>query len=172
MIRSFRGNAPRIHDSAFVEPSASLIGDVEIAEDASVWFNCVLRGDIHSIRIGKRSNIQDLSMVHVVSNKFGTYVGEDVTVGHHVVLHGCTIGDRVLVGMGAIVMDGAVIGSDCIIGAGALVTPGTEVPPGSLVVGSPARVKRALTEQERAFLLDSSKRYVGYAQEHRRELGG
>ncbi len=166
-IRSFRGHAPQLHPSCFVEDSAQVIGDVVLGEGASVWFNCVVRGDVNPIRIGARTNIQDLTMIHVQSHKFGTTIGEDVTVGHHVVLHGCTVGSRVLVGMGAILMDGVVVGDDCIIAAGALLTPGTQIPAGSLVLGSPAKVKRPLTAEERAHLVASAQNYVQYAQEHK-----
>ncbi len=166
-LRRFREHFPRIHPSSFVEDSAQVIGDVELGEDSSVWFNSVLRGDVHTIRIGQRTNIQDLTMIHVTSGRFSTTIGDDVTVGHHVVLHGCTIGNRVLVGMSAVVMDGVEIGDDCIIGAGALLTPGTRIPSGSLVVGFPGKVKRSLSDEERAFLLESAKHYVHTAAEHR-----
>lgn len=166
-IRSFRGITPTLHESCFIEGSAQIVGDVELGEDSSVWFNAVVRGDVNPIRIGRRTNIQDLTMVHVLSRRFGTQLGDDVTVGHHVVLHGCRIGSRVLVGMGAIVMDDVEVGDDCIVGAGSLLTPGTRVPPGSLVVGSPAKVRRALTAEERSFLLQSARNYVEYAREYR-----
>lgn len=169
-VRSFRGKTPQIPASCFIEESAQIIGDVELGEDASVWFNSVVRGDVNPIRIGARTNIQDLSMVHVLSQKFGTTIGDDVTVGHHVVLHGCTVGSRVLIGMGAILMDGVEVGDDCIIAAGALLTPGTKIPSGSLAVGSPARVKRPLNDDERAFLVQSAKNYVGYARAYQAEL--
>lgn len=170
-IRSFRGHTPTIPGSCFVDASAQVIGDVVLGEDASVWFNCVLRGDVNPIRIGARTNIQDLSLIHVLSHKFGTTIGDDVTVGHHVVLHGCTVGNRVLVGMGAILLDGVEVGDDCIIAAGALLTPGTKIPPGSLVLGSPAKVKRPLTDEERANLVASAANYVKYAHEHRSAAG-
>lgn len=166
-LRRFKDQTPRVHPSCFVEDSAQVIGDVELGEDTSVWFNSVLRGDVNAIRIGRRANIQDLSMIHVTSHRHSTFIGDDVTVGHHVVLHGCRVGHRVLVGMGAIVMDDVEIGDDCIIGAGTLLTPGTKVPPGSLVVGSPGKVKRAITDEERAFLLESAKHYVRTAADHR-----
>lgn len=166
-LRPFRGQSPRVHPSCFVEDSAQVVGDVELGEDSSVWFNTVIRGDVNAVRIGKRTNIQDLTMVHVTSHQHTTNIGDDVTVGHHVVLHGCTIGNRVLVGMGSVVMDGVEVGDDCIIGAGSLVTPGTKIPPGSMALGSPARVKRPLTEEERAFLRESAKHYVHTAAEHR-----
>lgn len=166
-LRRFRDQTPRVHPSCFVEDSAQVIGDVELGEDSSVWFNSVLRGDVNPIRIGRRTNIQDLSMIHVTSHRYATAIGDDVTVGHHVVLHGCTVGNRVLVGMGAIVMDGVEIGDECIIGAGTLLTPGTKIPPGSLVVGSPGKVKRPITDEERGFLLESAKHYVRTAADHR-----
>jgi carbonic anhydrase/acetyltransferase-like protein (isoleucine patch superfamily) len=150
-----------------VEDSAQVVGDVELGEDSSVWFNAVLRGDVNPIRIGRRTNIQDLSVIHVTRHTHPTHVGDDVTVGHRVILHGCTVGHRVLVGMGAILMDGVEVGDECIIGAGALLTPGTKVPPSSLVVGSPGKVKRPITEEERAFLRKSAEGYVHLAAEHR-----
>ncbi|RKH42491.1 gamma carbonic anhydrase family protein [Corallococcus llansteffanensis] len=166
-LRPFRGVSPRVHPSCFVEDSAQVVGDVELGEDSSVWFNSVLRGDVNSIRIGKRTNIQDLTMVHVTSQGDSTTVGDDCTVGHRVILHGCIVGHRVLVGMGAILMDGVEVGDDCIIGAGTLLTPGTKIPPGSLVVGSPGKVKRPLTDGEREFLVQSALHYVQTASEHR-----
>lgn len=171
-IRPFRGHTPILPQSAFVDPSAQLIGEVSLGEDSSVWMNCVLRGDVNPIRIGARSNIQDLSLIHVLSKQFGTTVGEDVTVGHHVVLHGCTVGSRVLVGIGSIVLDGVEVGDDCLVAAGTLLTPGTKIPPGSLVMGSPGKVKRPLTAEERAMLLSSAQGYVHLAREHRAAAGG
>ncbi|ATB39621.1 gamma carbonic anhydrase family protein [Cystobacter fuscus] len=165
-LRRFRDQSPRIHPSCFIEESAQVIGDVELGEDSSVWFNSVLRGDVNGIRIGQRTNIQDLTMIHV-TGQTETVIGDDVTVGHRVILHGCRVGHRVLVGMGAIVMDDVEIGEDCIIGAGTLLTPGTKIPPGSLVVGSPGKVKRPLTPEERTFLLESARHYVETAGEHR-----
>lgn len=167
MIRSFRGATPSIHPSCFIDESAQILGDVEIGEDSSVWFNSVVRGDVNSIRIGRRTNIQDLSMVHVLADKYPTWVGDDVTIGHHVVIHGCRVGNRVLVGMAAVLMDGVEVGDDCVIGAGALLTPGTVIPPGSLVVGSPARVRRPITDAERIWLTQSAHNYVAYSREHR-----
>lgn len=167
MIRSFKGKAPAIHPSCFIEDSAQLIGDIEIGEGSSIWFNTVVRGDVNIIRIGKRTNIQDLCMVHVLKDRFGAFIGDDVTVGHHVVLHGCRVGHRVLIGMGAVLMDDVEVGDDCVIAAGALLTPGTKIPAGSLAVGSPAKVKRPITDDERGWLKTSAENYVGYAQEHR-----
>jgi len=167
MIRTFQGIKPTIAETAFIEDTALVIGDVVIGADSSVWFNAVVRGDVHSIRIGSRTNIQDLSVVHVTHETHPTVLGDEVTVGHHVVLHGCTIKDRVLIGMGAIIMDGAVIGEDCVVGAGALVTERTSVPPKSLLLGSPAKVKRPVTAAELAWIRESANNYVEYARQYR-----
>lgn len=166
MIRTFQGIKPTIAASAFIEETAVVIGDVVIGEESSVWFHAVVRGDVHSIRIGRRTNIQDLSVVHVTHDTHPTVLGDDVTVGHHVVLHGCTIKDRVLIGMGALIMDGAVIGEDCVVGAGALVTERTIVPPKSLILGAPAKVKRPVTEAELAWIRESAQNYVKYARQY------
>lgn len=166
MIRTFQGIKPTIALTAFIEDTAAIIGDVVIGENSSVWFYAVVRGDVHSIRIGDRSNIQDLSMLHVTHDTHPLVMGDDVTVGHHVVLHGCTISNRVLVGMGTIIMDGAVIGEDCVVGAGALVTEGTIVPPKSLILGAPAKVKRAVTDQELAWIRESAANYVKYSRQY------
>ncbi|MBI3182287.1 MAG: gamma carbonic anhydrase family protein [Myxococcales bacterium] len=166
-VRAFEGTAPRIHESCFVEDSAQVIGDVEIGEDSSVWFNTVIRGDVNSIRIGRRTNIQDLCMVHVEAGTHPTRIGDDVTVGHRVVLHGCSVGNRTLIGIGAILLNGVVVGDECLVAAGSLLTPGTQVPPGSLVMGSPARVKRPLDEKERADLVRSAANYLRYAKVYR-----
>lgn len=166
MIRTFQGVKPNIPRSAFVDETAVVIGDVVLGEEASVWFKSVVRGDVHYIRIGHRTNIQDLCVLHVTHDSHPLVIGDDVTVGHHVVLHGCTIRDRVLVGMGAIIMDGAVIGEDSIVGAGALVTEDTTVPPKSLILGSPAKVKRPVTEKELAWIHESAQNYVNYARQY------
>jgi carbonic anhydrase/acetyltransferase-like protein (isoleucine patch superfamily) len=166
MIRTFRGRTPTIPKSCFIETTAVVIGDVVMGEDCSVWFNAVIRGDVHSIRIGSRTNVQDLCMLHVTHDTHPLMIGDDVTVGHNVVLHGCTIQDRVLVGMGAIIMDGAVIGEDSVVGAGALVVEGTVVPPKSIVLGSPARVRRAVTDKELAWIRESAENYVMYARQY------
>jgi carbonic anhydrase/acetyltransferase-like protein (isoleucine patch superfamily) len=166
MIRSFQGINPTIAGSAFIEETAVVIGDVVIGEDSSVWFNAVIRGDVHYIRIGSRTNIQDLCVVHVTHDTYPTILGDDVTVGHHVVIHGCTIKDRVLVGMGATIMDGVVIGEDCIVGARALVTERTIVPPKSLIVGSPAKVRRPVTNEELAWIRESAQNYVRYSRQY------
>jgi carbonic anhydrase/acetyltransferase-like protein (isoleucine patch superfamily) len=166
-IRSFQGVSPRLHPSVFVAEGAQVIGDVEVGEDSSIWYNTVLRGDVNRIRIGRRTNIQDLTVLHVHKDRFPCTVGDDVTVGHHAVVHGCTVGNRVLVGIGAIILDGVVIGDDSFIAAGTLLTPGTVVPAGSMVMGAPGKMKRALTSQERDGLLASAAGYVLNARAHR-----
>ena len=163
MIRTFQGIKPTIPSSCFIEDTGVVIGDVVMGDECSVWFHTVIRGDVNYIRIGDRTNIQDLCMLHVTHDTHPLLIGNDVTVGHSVVLHGCTIHDRVLVGMGAIIMDGAVIGEDSVVGAGALVVEGTVVPPKSLILGSPAKVKRPVTETELAWIKESAKNYVKYA---------
>ena len=166
-LRSFQGKHPEVASTAFVEESAQLIGRVEVGPESSIWFNAVARGDINAIRIGARTNIQDLCCLHV-TRVFPVTVGDRVTVGHSVTLHGCTIGDDCLIGMGATVLDGARIGSGCLIGAGALVVPGTEVPAGSLVVGAPAKVKRPVTAQERELIARSVESYIQLVAEYAR----
>jgi carbonic anhydrase/acetyltransferase-like protein (isoleucine patch superfamily) len=166
-IRSFQGVHPRLHPSVFLADGAHVIGDVQIGEDSSVWYNTVLRGDVNAIRIGLRSNIQDLTMVHVNKGRHPCVVGDDVTVGHHVVLHGCRVGNRVLVGIGAVLLDGVVIEDDSFVAAGTLLTPGTFVPAGSMVMGAPGKVKRVLTPEERSGLLASAAGYVLNARAHR-----
>jgi carbonic anhydrase/acetyltransferase-like protein (isoleucine patch superfamily) len=167
VIATFAGKTPHVPASAFVVGSAVVVGDVTLGEQASLWFHAVVRGDIFPIRIGARSNVQDNATVHVVGGRLGTTIGCDVTVGHGAIVHGCTIGDRTLIGMGAIVLDGAVVGDDCLIGAGALVTPGTRIADGMLVLGSPGRAVRALTSDERAANLASAANYVRYAADYR-----
>jgi carbonic anhydrase/acetyltransferase-like protein (isoleucine patch superfamily) len=163
MIRAFQGVLPVVPKSVFVEDSAVIIGDVVLGEGCSIWFHAVVRGDVNYIRLGDRTNVQDLCMLHVTHETHPLVIGSDVTIGHNVILHGCTVKDRVLIGMGAIIMDGAVIGEDCVVGAGALVTENMKVAPRSLVLGSPARVKRAVTEQELAWIRESAQNYVAYA---------
>ena len=168
IIQAYGGRAPRLHPTAFVAETGVVVGDVELGDSASIWFGTVVRGDVHHVRIGARTNLQDLTVVHVTGGKHPTIVGDDVTVGHRAVLHGCTVHDRCLIGIGAVVLDGAVVGPDAMVGAGALVPPGMVVPPGTLVLGSPARVKRALTPEELAFFRSSAERYAGYAAEYRK----
>ncbi len=168
-VVSYGGKAPRVAASAFLAEGSVVVGDVEIGDGSSIWFGTVVRGDVNHVRIGARTNVQDLSVVHVTSRTHPTVIGDDVTVGHGAVLHGCTVHDRCLVGIGAIVLDGAVVGPDAMIGAGALVPPGMVVPPGKLVLGSPAKVKRDLTPDEISSLRTSAANYVGYAANHRGE---
>lgn len=162
MVRPYRGRWPDIHPTAFVDQSAQVIGDVVVGETSSVWMNVVVRGDVHQIRVGRRSNIQDGTVVHVMRDTHPTTIGDEVTIGHGALIHGCTIEPRCLIGMGAIILNGAVIGSDSIVAAGTLVTEGFVVPPRSLVMGSPGKVRRSLTNDEVASILDYAERYVTY----------
>jgi carbonic anhydrase/acetyltransferase-like protein (isoleucine patch superfamily) len=162
MILPYRGVLPVLADSAFVAPTATIVGDVQVGEESGIWFGVVMRGDVNRIRIGRRTNLQDGTIVHVTSGTHPTEVGHGVTVGHGVRLHGCTVADGCLVGIGAIVLDGAVIGASSRVAAGTLVAPGTVVPPRSLVIGSPGRVRRALTDEECAQLQALADRYVAY----------
>jgi carbonic anhydrase/acetyltransferase-like protein (isoleucine patch superfamily) len=166
MLRPYRGRMPAVHPTAFVDESAQVIGDVEIGEDSSVWMQAVVRGDVHEIRIGRRSNVQDGTVVHVMQGTHPTHIGDDVAIGHAAVVHGCTIGSRVLIGMGAIVLNGARIGDDSIVAAGTLVTERTVVPPRSMVMGSPGKVRRPLTDDEVASILEYSEHYVQYKKDY------
>lgn len=167
MIREFNGIEPRIHESAYVTDDAIIVGDVEIGQDASVWYGSVIRGDVNYIRIGARTNIQDQTIIHVSSKGLSTIVEEEVTVGHRVTLHACHVERGCLIGIGAILMDGVRVGANSLVGAGSLLTPGTQIPPRSLVIGSPARVKRELTDDELASLDRSWKNYVELASKYR-----
>lgn len=173
MIRSYKGISPRIADTAFVEQSAQIIGDVELGAHSSVWFNCVLRGDCYHIRIGESTNIQDGTVIHVTQGRFATIIGDFVTVGHSAVLHGCTIEDRCLIGIGAIVLDDVTIGEDSFIAAGSIVTPGTLIPPRSMVMGAPAKVRRQVTDEEVARIGEHWQHYVEYKNQYlaEREAG-
>jgi carbonic anhydrase/acetyltransferase-like protein (isoleucine patch superfamily) len=169
MLIPYKGRLPQIDPTALVQDSAQIIGDVVIGPQSSVWFNVVIRGDVHHIRVGAQTNIQDNSTVHGTRGRWPVIVGDDVTVAHGVILHGCTVAARCLIGMGAIVMDGAEIGEDCIVAAGALVTPGTKIPAGHLVMGSPATVTRPLRPEELAHIRQSALNYVAYAESYRME---
>jgi carbonic anhydrase/acetyltransferase-like protein (isoleucine patch superfamily) len=158
--------APAIHPTAFVAPGADIMGDVTLSEESSVWYQAVLRGDINRIIVGPRSNVQDGAVVHLADD-YGAFLGELVTVGHKAIIHACTIADEVLVGMGAIVLDGAEIGARSIIGAGALVTQGKKFPPGSLILGSPAKVVRTLSLDEQADIKKWAEKYVAVSREFR-----
>jgi carbonic anhydrase/acetyltransferase-like protein (isoleucine patch superfamily) len=167
MIRAFADREPRVDPAAVVFDGATVVGRVTIGPGSSVWFGAVVRGDVHEIAIGARTNVQDRTVIHVTTDRFGTTIGDEVTIGHAAVLHGCSVGDRALIGIGAIVLDGAEIGERSMVGAGALVTPGTRIPPGHLAVGSPARVKRPLTPDELAHLERSSANYAALAARYR-----
>ena len=168
-IYELDGTAPRISDSAWVADSAQVMGNVELADDVSIWFGVVIRGDTETIRIGRRTNIQDMSVLHADIGMPLT-LGEDVTVGHQVMLHGCTIGDGSLIGIGAVVLNGAKIGKNCLVGAGSLVTEGKEFPDGSMILGSPAKVVRQLTSEQLQGLRLGAQLYVGNARRFRAGL--
>jgi carbonic anhydrase/acetyltransferase-like protein (isoleucine patch superfamily) len=171
MIRPYKDRQPKLGARAWVDVSAQVIGDVELGEDASVWMNSVVRGDVNGITIGARTNVQDNCVLHVTS-RHRTTLGEDVTVGHSVTLHGCTIERLCLVGIGAIVLNGALVGEESIVAAGALVPEGMQVPPRSLVMGAPAKLRRALSDEERAGLRRYAENYVGYKEDYRRAEEG
>lgn len=173
MIYDYKNLTPQIGKNCFIAPSADIIGEVTMGEDCSIWFGCVVRGDVHYIQIGNRVNIQDLSMVHVThwknpdrSDGNPTIIEDDVTIGHRVMLHGCTIKKASLIGMSATILDGAVIGEESIVGAGSLVTKNKIFPPRSLIMGSPAKVVRALNDEEVAELYASARRYVTFKNEY------
>ena len=171
-IRTFAQHTPRLGERAFVDTSAVVIGDVEIGTDSSVWSLTVIRGDMHRIRIGKRTSVQDGSVLHITHagpfnpDGFPLLIGDDVTIGHKVMLHGCTVGSRILIGMGSTVMDGAVVEDEVIIGAGSLVPPGKRLESGFLYVGSPVKQARPLTEKERSFFTYTAGNYVKLKDQH------
>lgn len=160
LVGPVNGKAPNIHPTAYIAPGAVVLGDVDLGPQASVWYGCILRGDINWIRVGARSNIQDGVIIHVGHRGEGTLVGQDVVVGHRVVLHSCVVEDRALIGMGAVVLDHAKVGCNAVIGAGSVVAPGHEIPAGVLALGVPARVKRDLTPQELQRPLNVGARYL------------
>jgi carbonic anhydrase/acetyltransferase-like protein (isoleucine patch superfamily) len=166
MNYSYNRIQPKVHPTVFVAPSATIIGDVEIEEESSIWFNVVVRGDVNPIRIGRRTNIQDNSTLHVTYQKSVLNIGSNVTVGHAAILHGCTIEDDCLIGMGARILDGAHVGRFTLVAAGALILEGKDIPDHSLVAGVPAIVKRSLTADEVALIKRSAERYVGYKEEY------
>jgi len=171
-LRRHNGVVPEVDPSAYVDPSAQIVGDVVIGAESSVWLNVVVRGDVNYIRIGARSNLQDGTIVHVNHEpSHPTIVGDEVTVGHGVILHGCTVEDRCLIGMGSILLNGSRVGSDSIVAAGSLVTERMVIPPQSLVMGSPAKVRRALTDDEVASILQGAENYVRYRLQYMAETG-
>jgi carbonic anhydrase/acetyltransferase-like protein (isoleucine patch superfamily) len=161
-LRAFKGITPTVDPSAYVDVSAQVAGDVHIGPESSVWMNVVIRGDVHRVRIGRRSNIQDLTMVHVMRETHPTTIGDEVTIGHSAVIHGCTIEDRCLIGMAAVLLNGVHVGHDSIVAAGTLLTEGTRVPPRSLVMGRPGRVRRELTDDEVREIRWYADNYVRY----------
>lgn len=162
MLYPFLGQEPHIPTSCFVAASADVIGDVTLMELSSIWFNVTIRGDVNWIRIGSSTNIQDNSMVHVTRQTAPTTIGDRVTIGHAAVIHGCTIEDDVLVGVGAIILDGVTVGSGSMIGAGAVVPPGVSIPPDSVVLGTPGKVVRETTPEERVMIRQNAENYVHY----------
>lgn len=170
MISIFENKIPRIDPTCFLAPGSQVIGDVVMGAGSSLWFNSIIRGDVNLIRIGRSTNIQDLTMVHVTSleapQPSETHIGDEVTIGHRVMIHGCSIGNRALIGMGAILLDGVEIGEEAVIGAGSLVTQNTRIPAGSLAFGAPAKVIRALSSAERQALILSAKHYESLAKKY------
>lgn len=166
VLLPYKSIMPKIDETAFVAETAAIIGDVVIGAESSVWYGCTLRGDVNNIVIGARTNIQDHTMIHVASEGQGTYIGDDVTVGHAAVLHACTIGNMAFIGMQACVMDGAIVEDGAMVAAGALVTPGKRIPSGQLWGGSPAKYMRDLNEAEKGFLKYSAERYVRVAKDY------
>ena len=166
-ILPFQGTLPTIDPSAFIAPTATVIGDVVIGAGTGIWFNCVIRGDVHQIRIGERTNIQDGTIIHVTGGKLGTYIGSGITIGHGAILHACTLEDNCFIGMGAVVLDGAVVESGAMVAAGAVVTPGKRVKAGELWGGNPARLLRQLSESDTDFFPLSAENYMALANRYR-----
>jgi carbonic anhydrase/acetyltransferase-like protein (isoleucine patch superfamily) len=171
VIHAYRGVVPKAHLSAWIADSADVIGDVELGEESSVWFSTVIRGDVNFVRVGRGTNLQDGTVVHVNRNGTPTILEDYVTVGHAARLHGCHIKSNCLIGIGAVVLDGAVLEEECVVAAGAVVSPGTLVPKGSLLMGTPARVKRPVTEKDLELIYRSAKSYIGLAAEYRAARG-
>jgi carbonic anhydrase/acetyltransferase-like protein (isoleucine patch superfamily) len=168
MIHRYKGNTPKIHDTAWVAESADVIGDVELGPEASIFFQCVVRGDVCHVRIGARSNIQDHCTIHVTRDTHPTIIHEDVTLGHRAIVHGAEIQPGALIGIGSIVLDGCIIEEDALVGANSLVTPATVVPAGKLVMGSPARVIRDVTDADRAWMRSTVTSYMALAADYKR----
>lgn len=169
-IITYKGITPKIHPTVFITEGAKIIGDVEIGEDCSIWYNVVIRGDVHYIRIGKRTNVQDLSMLHVTHDYFPLTIGDNVTIGHSVSLHGATIKNNILVGIGAIILDGSVINDNCLIAAGTLVREGVEIPSGVLYAGVPGKIIRDLRLEEIERISQNAQNYINYVQNYRKQL--
>ena len=169
MIRAYKGITPTVPASCYVDDSAQLIGDVTLGENSSIWMNAVLRGDVHSIRVGANSNIQDCSVLHGMKGKYPVVIGDWVTVGHSVTLHGCSIGDRCLIGMGVIILNNARIGEGCIIAAGTLIPENTMVPPRTQWMGSPGKQRRELSDEDQEGILRYARNYIDYKNQYLRE---
>ena len=172
VVRGYAGIHPTIGRDVFLAETCAVIGDVVIGEESSIWYGTVVRGDVMPIRVGARTSIQDNTVIHVTSERFGTTIGSDCTIGHGAIIHACTVEDLCLVGMGAILLDGCRIGRGSLVGAGALVTPGTDIPPNSLVVGSPAKVKREVNDKEREQILYGAAHYVELARRYLADTKG
>lgn len=170
LVMPLRGDAPKLPASTFVAPGVVIAGDIEVGEDCSFWYHVVARADVGSVRIGNRVNVQDHSMLHMTGGKSHVVIGDDVTIGHRAIVHGATIGNRVLIGMGAIILDNAVIPDECIVGAGALVTGGVTFPPRSLILGSPAKAVRAIDDAAVEALISGAAHYVKMAALHRESI--
>ena len=171
MIRSYKGIAPRIADSCYIDPSAQIIGDVTLGEHSSVWMNAVLRGDVHYIRIGANSNVQDCSVLHGMRDKYPVELGDWVTVGHSVTLHGCKIGNRCLIGMGSVILNNASVGEGCIIAAGTVIPENTVVEPGSLWMGVPGKFRKKLGDADQEMILRYARNYLDYLAQYKKEAG-
>jgi carbonic anhydrase/acetyltransferase-like protein (isoleucine patch superfamily) len=169
MIRSYKGITPTIPTTCYVDQSAQVIGDVVLGEHASIWMNAVVRGDVHSIHIGAHSNVQDCSVLHGMKEQYGVFLGEYVTVGHSVTLHGCVVEDRCLIGMGSIILNGAVIGAGSIIAAGTLIPEKTKVEPGSLWMGSPGKFRRKLDDRDQESIMRYAQNYLEYKETYLKE---
>lgn len=167
MIIKFENKTPQIAAGAYIDPSAKIIGEVEIGKDASVWYNTVVRGDIHYVKIGQRTNIQDLCMIHVTDHTSPTNIGNDVTVGHSAVLHGCTVRDLCVIGIGSIILDDAQIGPQCFVAAGSLVTPRFKATPGTMIMGSPAKTVRPLRADELQLMEEMKEKYLTYVKRYK-----
>jgi carbonic anhydrase/acetyltransferase-like protein (isoleucine patch superfamily) len=172
LIMAYEGKTPRVADDAFIAPTATIIGDTVIGSGSSIWFGCVVRGDVHEIRIGDNTNIQDGTIVHVTRDQYGCYIGSDILIGHSAVIHGCVLEDGCFIGMRATVMDGAVVEGGAMVAAGALVTPGKRIPEGQLWAGSPARYVRDLSDGERAGFPEAVEHYRAMGQRYRSMLEG
>jgi carbonic anhydrase/acetyltransferase-like protein (isoleucine patch superfamily) len=166
IVKPYNGILPRLGKGVYLAEGSAVIGDVELGPECSVWYGSIIRGDVNHIRLGARVNVQDGSVIHVVRRTHPTIIGDDVTLGHRVVAHGCTIERGALIGIGAIVLDGVVVGTEAVVGAGSVVTPGTEIPARCLAVGTPARVRRELRPEELAYNRETAANYCRLAREH------